>query len=642
MRRLNRIVILIIIVVILVNLALFFSLWLRFDGQIPAFYLQSYRQIIGIYTVLLIALFYLFGLYHRLWQYASIGELLSIVGAVSVGSLLFFGYSLLKMQGATYVLPRSVFVFSWLINIFLIGASRLSWRLMRDHWFFPNRFFERKPVLVVGAGDAGATVVRELKNRNDKSGVPIGFVDDDQSKQKNKMFGIPVLGKREDIPRLVDEYGVEEIIVAIPSAPGWVIRELVDICSTTPAKLKIVPGLYELIDGRVSVNQIRELQVEDLLDREPVKVDLDSMAGYLSGRTVLVTGAGGSIGSELCRQIARFKPRCLILLDHCENAIYEIHRELGEQNLECELVPVVADIRDKQAMDNLFAGLRPQVVFHAAAHKHVPLMEDNPAAALKNNVLGTWNVARAAHDGQIETFILISTDKAVNPVSIMGATKRVAEMVIQYLAQNSSTRFAAVRFGNVLGSSGSVVPLFQKQIARGGPVTVTHPEMTRFFMTIPEAVQLVIQAGALAKGGEIFVLDMGKPMKIVELARRMIKLAGFRPEQDIQIVYTGIRPGEKLCEEILTQEEGVTATWHQRIFVARPDGVDCSALERLLGALESNEPINSYEEAVELLNLVLPSFKKDSSKERLEQQEIGNNSKEVAIFKRNVNRSITV
>ncbi len=251
-------------------------------------------------------------------------------------------------------------------------------------------------------------------------------------------------------------------------------------------------------------------------------------------------------------------------------------------------------------------------------------------------------MARAAHDGQIETFILISTDKAVNPVSIMGATKRVAEMVIQYLAQNSSTRFAAVRFGNVLGSSGSVVPLFQKQIARGGPVTVTHPEMTRFFMTIPEAVQLVIQAGALAKGGEIFVLDMGKPMKIVELARRMIKLAGFRPEQDIQIVYTGIRPGEKLCEEILTQEEGVTATWHQRIFVARPDGVDCSALERLLGALESNEPINSYEEAVELLNLVLPSFKKDSSKERLEQQEIGNNSKEVAIFKRNVNRSITV
>lgn len=642
MRRLNRIVILIIIDVILVNLALFFSLWLRFDGQIPAFYLQSYRQIIGIYTVLLIALFYLFGLYHRLWQDASIGELLSIVGAVSVGSLLFFGYSLLKMQGATYVLPRSVFVFSWLINIFLIGASRLSWRLMRDHWFFPNRFFERKPVLVVGAGDAGATVVRELKNRNDKSGVPIGFVDDDQSKQKNKMFGIPVLGKREDIPRLVDESGVEEIIVAIPSAPGWVIRELVDICSTTPAKLKIVPGLYELIDGRVSVNQIRELQVEDLLDREPVKVDLDSMAGYLSGRTVLVTGAGGSIGSELCRQIARFKPRCLILLDHCENAIYEIHRELGEQNLECELVPVVADIRDKQAMDNLFAGLRPQVVFHAAAHKHVPLMEDNPAAALKNNVLGTWNVARAAHDGQIETFILISTDKAVNPVSIMGATKRVAEMVIQYLAQNSSTRFAAVRFGNVLGSSGSVVPLFQKQIARGGPVTVTHPEMTRFFMTIPEAVQLVIQAGALAKGGEIFVLDMGKPMKIVELARRMIKLAGFRPEQDIQIVYTGIRPGEKLCEEILTQEEGVTATWHQRIFVARPDGVDCSALERLLGALESNEPINSYEEAVELLNLVLPSFKKDSSKERLEQQEIGNNSKEVAIFKRNVNRSITV
>ena len=268
--------------------------------------------------------------------------------------------------------------------------------------------------------------------------------------------------KREDIPRLVDEYGVEEIIVAIPSAPGWVIRELVDICSTTPAKLKIVPGLYELIDGRVSVNQIRELQVEDLLDREPVKVDLDSMAGYLSGRTVLVTGAGGSIGSELCRQIARFKPRCLILLDHCENAIYEIHRELGEQNPECELVPVVADIRDKQAMDNLFAGLRPQVVFHAAAHKHVPLMEDNPAAALKNNVLGTWNVARAAHDGQIETFILISTDKAVNPVSIMGATKRVAEMVIQYLAQNSSTRFAAVRFGNVLGSSGSVVPPFSK------------------------------------------------------------------------------------------------------------------------------------------------------------------------------------
>ncbi len=611
MSRPKRMLILMAVDAVLVNAALLLALWLRFDGAIPRQYIVSYQQLALVFTVVRLACFYAFGLYNRLWQYASVGELLSIVSAVTVGTLVNITYAYFQMQGSTFPLPRSVFALSWMLNILFIGGSRLSWRLFRDYGLKPVRVRAGKPVLIVGAGDAGAAVARELKNYNGHKSVPIGFVDDDPAKQRLEMFGLPVLGRREDIPRLVEDYGVEEIIIAIPSAPGRVIREIVDICQATPAKLKILPGIYELIDGRVSVSQIREVQVEDILGREPVQVDLESMAGYLAGRVVLVTGAGGSIGSELCRQVAQFAPRKLVLLGHGENSIYEIHQELQDGNAELDLVPVIVDVKDAPAVNDIFKRYQPQVVFHAAAHKHVPLMEENPAEALKNNILGTWCVARAAHRHRAEAFIFVSTDKAVNPTSVMGATKRVAEMVVQEISRTSKTRFAAVRFGNVLGSRGSVVPLFKKQIARGGPVTVTHPEMTRYFMTIPEAVQLVIQAGALARGGEVFILDMGEPVKIVDLARSMIRLSGFEPDEDIEIVYTGIRPGEKLYEEILTSEEGIGATRHQRIFVARPDGVDAAALERLLHTVGQPGWIAGEEEVSALLRSVLPAFRSD-------------------------------
>lgn len=611
MSRTQRMLILMAVDALLVNAAVLLALWLRFDGEIPRQYIVSYRQLALVFTVVRVTCLYAFGLYKRLWQYASIGELLSIVGAVTVGTLANVTYAYFQMQGGTFPLPRSVFALSWMLNILFIGGSRLSWRLFRDYRLKPVRVRGGKPMLIVGAGDAGAAVVRELKNHNEHKGVPIGFVDDDPAKQRQEMFGVPVLGTREDIPRLVEDLGVEEVIIAIPSAPRRVIREIVEICHTTSAKLKILPGIYELIDGRVTINQIREVQVEDILGREPVEVDLESIAGYLAGRVVLVTGAGGTIGSELCRQVAQFGPRKLVLLGHGENSIYEIHQELRDSDAELDLVPVVVDVKDTGAVNEVFSKYHPQVVFHAAAYKHVPLMEENSAEVLKNNVLGTWCVAHAAHRYGVEAFILISTDKAVNPISFMGATKRVAEMVVQEISRHSRTRFAAVRFGNVLGSRGSVVPLFKKQIARGGPVTVTHPEMTRYFMTAREAVQLVIQAGALARCGEVFVLDMGEPVKIVDLARSMIRLSGFEPDEDIEIVYTGIRPGEKLYEELLTSGEGIRATRHQHIFVARPDEVDATALERLIQTIGRPGWTAAKEEVIALLRSVLPAFRVD-------------------------------
>ncbi len=613
MSRTRRMILLMVSDALLVILALWLALWLRFDGAVPAQYLESFRTAAMIFTVISLAIFYPFGLYNRLWQYAGLDDISSIAGAVTLSTLVNAAAAYaLTGGGGDLLLPRSVFVFFWLLNLLFVGGSRLSLRLFRRHWSFMLPLRKGTPVLIVGAGDAGVLVAKEIRKLNQGSFYPIGFVDDNPTKQNLKLLGLPILGDREDIPRLVDEYGVREIVIAIPSAPRNIIREIVDICQTTPVSLKILPGLYTEEGQGVVVSQIRRVQVEDLLGREPVKVNLSSMSGYLSGRTVLVTGAGGSIGSELSRQIARFGPERLILLGHGENSIYEIYQELRADFNGLKLAPVIADVRDYPAMEAAFECFRPRVVFHAAAHKHVPLMEDNPAEAVKNNILGTWNVARAARNFQAETLIYISTDKAVNPTGIMGATKRVAEMIVQeYFQKGCRTRFAAVRFGNVLDSRGSVVPLFKKQIDRGGPVTVTHPEMTRFFMTISEAVQLVIQAGAMAAGGEIFVLDMGEPVKIVDLARRMIRLAGFEPEKNIRIIYSGIRPGEKLYEEILTAQEGISATLHQRIFVARPDGIDRPALERLLQTVGCFGWTAAPEEVTDLLQTVLPDFKRN-------------------------------
>lgn len=595
---------------LIINLALFLALWLRFESIFsPRYisYVEEALRLAPLATCVYIICFYFFRLYHRLWRYASIGELLSIIGATLVGTMALVSWAYFRMAPGRFPLPRSVFILWALLIVALVGASRLFWRLLREHPF--SAFMRNgQAVLIVGAGDAGAMVARELFSRNGEM-RPIGFVDDDPLKQGRRLYGLPVLGTREDIPRLVEQFGVEEIIIAMPSVRGRVIREIVEICHGTGARLRILPGMYDLIEGKVKVDPIREVQIEDILGREPVKVDLQAIAGYLSGEVVLITGAGGSIGSELCRQVASFQPKLLVLLGRGENSIYEIQYELSSSFPGVKLAQVIADVRDYAAIDHTFRKYRPTVVFHAAAHKHVPLMEVNPAEAVKNNVVGTWVVAQAANKYKSKIFILISTDKAVNPTSIMGASKRVAEMIVQYMSKKSSTRFAAVRFGNVLGSRGSVVPLFRRQIAQGGPVTVTHPEMTRYFMTIPEAVQLVIQAGALARGGEIFVLDMGEPVKIVDLARNMIILSGYEPEEDIKIVFTGIRPGEKLHEELFTAEERIDTTSHERILIAHPEEIDEVSLENFLRLVSKPDWKPEMAEVEEALRMVLPEFR---------------------------------
>lgn len=612
MSKYKRIGALILIDAVLVNIALYLALIIRFDGyvEIPAQFMESFYSLAPVFTVIAISCFYALGLYKRLWQYASIGELVVIISAVSIAAAVKVSVTYFIMEGGRLPLPRGVIVLDWMLNVLLIGGSRLGWRLFRDYGLNLNQPKGGKPILIVGAGDAGVLVAKELKNHFNGQINLVGFVDDDPAKQDLKILGVPVLGTRHDIPDLVKRYNIQEIILAIPSAEGKVKREIVDICYETEAEVKTLPGMYDLIEGNVTVNQIRDVQVEDLLGREPVKVDLESISQYLHGQVVLVTGAGGSIGSELCRQILKFSPKKLLLLDICENNVYDIELELKKNSPHAELYPLVKDIRDREAIEQVFKLYRPDVVFHAAAHKHVPLMEANPEEAIKNNVMGTYNVARAADLFGAKKFVLISTDKAVNPTSVMGASKRVAEMVIQHLDKTSATNFVAVRFGNVLGSRGSVVPLFKKQIAEGGPVTVTHEDMVRYFMTIPEAVQLVIQAGAMAKGGEIFILDMGEPVKIMDLAKSLIKLSGFEPGEDIEIVITGIRPGEKLYEELLTDEEGVNATTHKRIFVAKPGKLD----ERLIEEIEynltrGNLPQNEYETEL-FLQKFIPEFRK--------------------------------
>ncbi|NMD42474.1 MAG: polysaccharide biosynthesis protein [Firmicutes bacterium] len=611
MNRFRWNILTVVIDAVLIGAALYAALYLRFDGLIPAHYLLAYRQLVLYFTAAQMLLFYFFGFYNRLWQYASTGELILIAGSITAGAAMNLLVLVVSAREGAFLLPRSVLVLHWMIMILVIGFSRFSWRFLKGYLFRRRKPGDLKHILIVGAGDAGATLVRELKQRRFQDNlVPVGFVDDNPAKQRMGMFGLPVLGKREDIPRLVQRYAVDEIVIAIPSADRGVIAEIVDICQTTVASLKILPGIYELVNGRVTVSQIREVKVEDILGREPVEVDLEAIAGYLTDKTVLVTGAGGSIGSELCRQVAGFRPQRLLLLGRGENSIYDIYQELGMVHGELEIIPAIIDVREAVPLAKIFQQYRPEVVFHAAAHKHVPLMEQYPAEALKNNILGTFNAARAAHDCGAEAFILVSTDKAVHPSSVMGASKRIAEMVVQQLARSSRTCFAAVRFGNVLDSRGSVVPLFKKQIAAGGPVTVTHPEMVRYFMTIPEAVQLVIQAGALARGGEIFVLDMGEPVKILSLARQMIRLAGYQPGGEIPIVFTGIRPGEKLSEELLTGEEEMETTLHQSIFVAGPNNGDAGEMElqRLLKTISASGWNPSSEGVAELLRSLLPAF----------------------------------
>jgi FlaA1/EpsC-like NDP-sugar epimerase len=505
----------------------------------------------------------IYKIYNKAWQYASVGELVAIVKVVSFTIVVTALMQVIVFHN-TYI---RVLMLTWMLHVLLIGGSRFSWRVLRDFHF--NTEQDMKNVLVVGAGKAGTLIARQLMNNQDLGLKPSAFIDDDPNKYRLQILGIPVAGTSEEIVQAVEKYKIDLIVLAIPSLNKGELARIFDECSKTKVKTQIMPMIEDIMLGKVAVNQFRDVEVEDLLGREPVELDIDGISEYITGKTVLVTGAGGSIGSEICRQICRFSPKKLVLVGHGENSIYLIDMELRNSSLpSVELIPVIGDIQDRARMFETMEEHRPDVVYHAAAHKHVPLMEYNPRESVKNNVFGTKNVAEAADTFGVDTFVLISSDKAVNPTNVMGSTKRIAEMVIQQLSKDSKTKFVAVRFGNVLGSRGSVIPLFKKQILAGGPVTVTHPDMTRYFMTIPEASRLVIQAGSLARGGEIFVLDMGEPVKIVDLAVNLIKLSGYSVEE-IGINYSGIRPGEKMYEELLGENEVHGEAVFPKIFIGK-------------------------------------------------------------------------
>ncbi|WML45830.1 nucleoside-diphosphate sugar epimerase/dehydratase [Neobacillus sp. PS3-40] len=536
-----------------------------------------------------------FRLYKKAWEYASVGELLIIIKVVTFSILTTaIGQHLILLD--THMRLLTV---TWLLNILIIGGSRFCWRMLRDMIF--NSADNKKRTLIVGAGSAGMMVARQLKKNNDADLMPVVFIDDDRKKHRLDILGIPVFGGVSEIKQAVETLDIDNIVIAIPSLSKKELNTIFQECAKTSAKTQIMPMLEDLVTGRVSVKQFRDVQVEDLLGREPVDLNIDSISEYVTNKVVLVTGAGGSIGSEICRQISKFNPKQLVLLGHGENSIYTIEMELKEifAKKKIQFIPVIADVQDVKKMMSVMGAYQPDVVYHAAAHKHVPLMEANPEEAVKNNLIGTINAAKAARWNGVKTFVMISTDKAVNPTSVMGATKRLAEMMIQHMDQVSETKFVAVRFGNVLGSRGSVIPLFKRQIEKGGPVTVTHPDMVRYFMTIPEASRLVIQAGALAKGGEIFVLDMGDPVKIVDLARNLIKLSGNLIDE-IDIEFTGMRPGEKLFEELLKKEEVHEKQIYPKIYVGKKATLYLNEIEEVI-ATYSN--LNKEELRELLVNL---------------------------------------
>lgn len=608
-----RQVILMLLDIILVNFGAVFALGLRFDFVIPQEYIQEFISYSFLYTSVIIMIFYLVGSYKSLWRYASIEEIISIVNAAILSMLLLYVvFTILQVQ-----FPRSFYIINMGMLMLTTGGVRILYRVVRRIKITHVLNNEGTKVLIIGGGDAGALVINELLLNPQIGKVPIAIIDDDSSKTGRRIHGIPIKGTRKDINKVVEEQAIDEIIISIATMNKQEKAKIIEICTGTKCRLKTIPGIYEIIDGRVDIKKIRDVEIGDLLGRDPIKVDLQEISGYLENEVVLVTGGGGSIGSELCRQIAKFNPKQLIILDIYENNAYEIQQELirsykGQLNLEV----LIASVRDKRRLTQIFEKYRPTVVFHAAAHKHVPLMEGSPTEAIKNNVFGTLNVVELSHEFGVKRFVLISTDKAVNPTNIMGATKRTAEMIIQTMDKQSDTEFVAVRFGNVLGSNGSVIPLFKKQIIEGGPVTVTHPEIIRYFMTIPEAVQLVIQAGAMAQGGEIFVLDMGKPVKILDLARNLIRLSGYEPDEDIKIEFTGLRPGEKLYEELLMEEEGLTETRHEKIFIGKPLSKEYRQFMKELHVLETilqDRVVEGYELLEVFMRKLVPTYCKEVS-----------------------------
>lgn len=562
-------------------LASFLGLFVRFDlniSKIPPEYARAAMEFLPYYILASLVIFFLARMYSTMWSVAGVREALHVVAACGLASLVqIAGMVLLQLS-----VPRSFFLVSFAALCAEELGIRLSYRVVIS--LFGNHSRKAaKRIMIVGAGTSGSVILKEMTTSSLVNGCVVCFVDDDKNKAGKFLNGVPVAGNRNDIPRLAEEYRIDEIYIAIPSASAKERKAIIEICRETGCQVKILPGIYQLINGEVSIAKLRNVEIEDLLGRDPIRVNLDEIMGYVSGKVVLVTGGGGSIGSELCRQVASHNPKQLIIFDIYENNAYDIQLELKEKYPDLDLVVLIGSVRNTHRIETVFEKYRPDIVYHAAAHKHVPLMEDSPNEAIKNNVFGTYKTAKAADKYGTSRFVLISTDKAVNPTNIMGASKRMCEMVVQMMNARSKTDFVAVRFGNVLGSNGSVIPLFKKQIEQGGPVTVTHPDIIRYFMTIPEAVSLVLQAGAYAKGGEIFVLDMGEPMKILDLAKNLIRLSGYEPDVDIPIIFTGLRPGEKLYEELLMNEEGMQDTPNKLIHIGKPIEFD---MERFEGQLE--------------------------------------------------------
>ncbi len=548
------------------------ALLIRFDfriNNVPKEFLDRLWRYMPISLCTVLVVYFIFRLYHSMWRFIGVVELENIVmSGIVISSIQYVGFKILDMN-----MPRSYYI---LYGLFLIGftaASRIAYRAIR--LFIRRRTDPQgENVMIIGAGEAGNMIIKEMLTSHHLNKNVKCIIDDDLSKVGKYIHGIRVVGNRDTILVNVEKYGITEITIAMPTVSKKIIREIVTICKETDCKLKILPGIYQLVNGDVTTDKLRDVEVEDLLGRDPIKVDIESIMGYVTNKVIMVTGGGGSIGSELCRQIAAHKPKQLIILDIYENNAYDIQQELQHDHPELNLVVLIASVRNTKRVNQIFEKYQPEIVYHAAAHKHVPLMEVSPNEAVKNNVFGTLKIVKASDKYNVKKFVMISTDKAVNPTNIMGATKRICEMIIQTYNKRSNTEFVAVRFGNVLGSNGSVIPLFKKQILEGGPVTVTHPDIIRYFMTIPEAVSLVLQAGAYAKGGEIFVLDMGEPVKILDLANNLIRLSGYEPNEEIAITFTGLRPGEKLYEELLMEEEGMQDTANSLIHIGKPIQID--------------------------------------------------------------------
>ncbi len=598
--------------ILILSGALFAAYWLRFEGLIPEKYFELFTQTLVLFVLAKILVFVVMGLYNSLWRYAGVDELFKVFLATLMGTLATIGLMIFlpefpKLYQSELSVPRSVYAIAFLIDLILVGGLRFSYRALRR----VNRqdlmsIRKKRRSLIIGAGDAGAMVIKELKDNPNSDYEPVAVIDDDPYKLRKRLYGVKVVGGRDKITSTVINKRVDEIIIAIPSLSSVEKKEIIGLCESTGIVVKTIPKVHDIISGKISISDIRPVDIEDLLGRTPVKLDLVSIDNLINGKVVLITGGGGSIGSEIARQVAKNKPQALFILDIYENNAYDIINELHMKNPDLQVEGIIGSVRDQKRIDEIFESICPQVVFHAAAHKHVPLMEANPAEAIKNNVFGTYNVVKASHDHHVNRFVMISTDKAVNPTNVMGASKRLCEMIVEAFSTSSETVFAVTRFGNVLGSNGSVIPLFKRQIAAGGPVTVTHPDIIRYFMTIPEAVQLVIQSCAISKGGELFVLDMGEQIKIDKLARDLIRLSGLEPDKDIEIVYTGLRPGEKLYEELLMSEEGLIDTEFEKLHVANRTSVTRTQMEDILAELQYVLDYN--EDIKDKLQIFVPTY----------------------------------